>query len=198
MSQYRDDRDAARLRIEALEARVADREVELARRAAALGAQDEEILRLQRELELAGGLGARHMRSVSAAWASRIVGAATGLAVVVAGAGVMMVRSSASASPQPAPVALAFEQEPIHADPLVSGGVDWASQPTVEATATSTVAVAAPASGEVQRQVEARVWGGRAAADERRMRKGICAPQGDGACRDRARAELERQREREP
>lgn len=198
MSQYRDDRDAAHRRVEALEARIADRDAELARRDAALVARDEEILRLQRELELAGGLGPRHMRSVSAAWASRIVGAATGLAIVAAGAGVILVRSSASASPQPAPVAVAVEQGPIHADPLVSGAVDWGSRSTAEATTEAVPGAAAgPAGAQVQRQVEPRVWGGRAARDESRMRKAICAQQGDGACRERARAELERERGRE-
>jgi hypothetical protein len=182
MSQYRDDLDAARRRIEALETRVAEGDAELARRATALVAREEEILRLQRELELAGGLGPRHMRSVSAAWASRIVGAATGLAVVVAGAGVVLVRSSAAASSQgtgETPEALAFEQPPIHADPLVSHAVDWASQETVETPS----AVPVPANGEVPRQMDGRVWGGRPAADESRMRKGICAERGDPACR---------------
>ena len=51
MSQYRDDRGAARLRIEALEARLAEREADLTRCGSALAARDEEILRLQRELE---------------------------------------------------------------------------------------------------------------------------------------------------
>lgn len=207
MSQYRDDLDAARRRIEALETRVAEGDAELARRAATLVAREEEILRLQRELELAGGLGPRHMRSVSAAWASRIVGVATGLAVVVAGAGVVLVRSSTAASAQATcemPEAVAFEQPPIHADPLVSRAVDWASQETVETPSAAAVPVTLggtagpPANGEVPRQVDARVWGGRPAADESRMRKGICAERGDPACRERARVELSRQRDREP
>jgi hypothetical protein len=98
MSQYRDDRDAACRRIEALEASLVDRDAEMEKLRAALAERDEEILRLQSELELAGGLGPRHMRSVSAAWASRIVGAATGVAILAAGAGVILARSSASSA----------------------------------------------------------------------------------------------------
>ena len=96
MSQYRDDRCAARSRIEALEASLAERDAALAKLGAEVAERDEEILRLQRELELSGGLGPRHMRSVNAAWASRIVGAATGVAILAAGAGVILARSSAS------------------------------------------------------------------------------------------------------
>jgi hypothetical protein len=99
MSQYRDDRTAAVRRIEVLESSLADRDAALDKLRASLTERDEEILRLQRELELSGGLGPRHMRSVNAAWASRIVGAATGVAILAAGAGVILARSSASSSP---------------------------------------------------------------------------------------------------
>jgi hypothetical protein len=196
MSQYRDDLDAAHLRIEGLEARLADREAELARRSAALVARDEEIVRLQRGLELAGGLGPRHMRSVSAAWASRIVGAATGLAIVAAGAGVILVRGSASASPAPA-VAPSGEPEataPVDPPPASPGG--WGTE--APEPAGETAQLAPPAEMEIRRRLEARVWGGRASQDEIRMLKAICSHQGDRACRERARAALERARAGEP
>lgn len=125
MSQYRDDRRAARLRIESLEARLAEREAELARAEVELAERDEEIVRLQRGLSLAGGLGPRQMRSMDAAWASRIVGVATGLALAAAGAGVMLVRSSTA----PAPTVVVLES-PLHADPVAAGGYDWASAPS--------------------------------------------------------------------
>jgi hypothetical protein len=38
------------------------------------------------------------------------------------------------------------------------------------------------------------VWGGRASRDEAHLLKTICARDGDDACRERARAELERTR----
>jgi hypothetical protein len=197
MSQYRDDRDAARRRIEALEARLADRDAELTRRGAALAERDEEIVRLQRELELAGGLGPRHMRSVSAAWASRIVGAATGLAIVAAGAGIILVRSSVSAVPPgetlderaAAQAALA----PIHADPLVGTPVDWAMD-----TPEATVPAATGGVAEIRRRLEPRVWGGRASQDEIRMLNAICTGESDQACRERSRMALERARAGEP
>jgi hypothetical protein len=191
MSQYRDDRDAAHRRIEALEARLADRDAELSRHESALASRDEEIERLQRELSLAGGLGPRHMRSVSAAWASRIVGAATGLAIVAAGAGIVLVRSSASAG---AHVTVTGERgpaeaptPPIHADPLVGGPVDW-----------DVVPAGASGADQIRRRLEPRVWGGRASQDEIRMLQALCARDGDQACRDRARMALERARAGEP
>jgi hypothetical protein len=201
MSQYRDDRGASRLRIEALEARLAEREAELDRRGAQLAARDEEILRLQRELELAGGLGPRHMRSVNAAWASRIVGAAAGLTLAAAGAGVILVRSSATVGPLPV-VELA-EGDPeaplLHADPLVSGAIDWSTPPEVEPpTPRDQLPAVSPQHIEIRRRVEPRVWGGRASKDEIRMLRALCAYQGDEACRDRARAELERARGMDP
>ena len=196
MSQYRDDRGAARLRIDALEARVAEREADLARCGSALAARDEEILRLQRELELAGGLGPRHMRSVSAAWASRIVGAATGLALLAAGAGVVLMRGSAVALPSPVVEEVA-EVAPIHADPLVTGSVDWSSAPA-EAPKAAGARMAPPGEAPpIPRQVEPRVWGGRASQDEHRMLKSLCF-EGDTPCRERARDELERARDLDP
>ena len=167
MSKYRDDRGAARLRIEALEARLAERETELRRCGVELAARDEEIVRLQRGLSLAGGLGPRHMRSVDAAWASRIVGAAVGLALVTAGAGVILVRSSAS----PVPPTVVIVEAPIHADPLVTGPVDWSGAAegagegeSAEHHAVARVA-AEPVKVEIPRQSEPRVWGGRPSRD---------------------------------
>jgi hypothetical protein len=196
MSQYRDDRGAARLRIEALEARVAEREADLARCGSALAARDEEILRLQRELELAGGLGPRHMRSVSAAWASRTVGAASGLALLAAGAGVVLMRGGSAVAPPPAVVEEVAEVAPIHADPLVTGPVDWSAAPA-EGPKATVARMAPPGEAPIVRRVEPRVWGGRASQDEHRMLKSLCF-EGDTACRERARDALERARDLDP
>ncbi len=196
MSQYRDDLDAAHLRIEGLEARLADREADLARCGSALVARDEEIVRLQRELSLAGGLGPRHMRSVSAAWASRIVGAATGLAVVAAGAGIILVRGSASAGLPPQLPAVEQAEATTHADPIPSSPVGSGTD-TPEPLG-EVASLAPPAEVEIRRRLEPRVWGGRASQDEIRMLKAICSHQGDRACRERARGELERARAGEP
>ena len=54
MSGYRDDQEAARLRIEGLESRVAERDAEIAARDAELGAREQEIARLGRELRRVG------------------------------------------------------------------------------------------------------------------------------------------------
>jgi hypothetical protein len=195
MSQYRDDRDAARLRIEALEARLAEREDELARAGSALAARDDEILRLQRELELAGGGGPRRLRSVNAAWASRLVGAATGVAVFVLGAGVVLVRGAA---PPPVPVAAApVPERPIHADPVDFHFADRPEEAPRPAVAPHEAAPSTVPAGEqaIVRQVAPRVWGGRAARDEARFRKSLCY---DEDCREQAREALEQARESDP
>jgi hypothetical protein len=226
MSQYRDDRAAASLRIEALEASVAERDAELARRRAALAERDEEIFHLQRELELAGGAGPRRMRSVNAAWASRIVGAASGLAIMAAGAGVTMVRSP---SVTPAAVFVQAQAVPLDADPFVTGPVEWVvpfndgatSGPKPRAPSESSeglapiVAGAGDAQGRVpidfkvwgardsreevhlpRHQLEARVWGGHASVLEILALRRICASEEDHGCRDRADAELQRELQR--
>jgi hypothetical protein len=88
MSQYRDDREAAHLRIQNLEARLAEQEAVLARRDAALAERDDEIERLERVIG-----SARGRRSIDAAWASRVVGLAGCFAVLAAGAGVSVLCS---------------------------------------------------------------------------------------------------------
>jgi tetratricopeptide (TPR) repeat protein len=54
MSQYRDHRDAAHHRVEALESKLAERDAELAAQGAALAEREAEIARLRIELERAG------------------------------------------------------------------------------------------------------------------------------------------------
>jgi hypothetical protein len=200
MSQYRDDRAAARLRIEALEARLAEREVELRRHGAALAARDDEIFRLQRELERSGGIGPRRMRSVDAAWASRIVGATTGLALLAAGAGATMVHAPATGgavpivvvtdAPDPVLALMApgrdAPESTIHADPLVNGASDWTEPSQVAAPTAPRAAIT------VERQVEPRVWGGRSREDDARLLRSMMSLCQDDACRERARALVER------
>lgn len=193
MSQYRDDRGAARLRIETLEARLAEQEAELCRSRQEIAVRDEEIVRLQRGITRPGGAGARELRAVDAAWASRVVAAAAGLALVAAGAGGILARSSASAVPP----TVVLVEAPLHADPVVATGFDWSSaQGAAEEPAAPAAGTLEGGGGkaEVVRQVEPRVWGGRPKVDDVRLRRAICdAP----ACRERARDALERARERE-
>jgi hypothetical protein len=185
---YRDDRRAARLRIEALEARLAEREADLARAAAALAARDEEIERLQS----LGGASPRHLRSMDAAWATRLVGLSVSFTLAAAAAGMMLARSSPVVPP------VVVVQAPMYGDPLVAGAIDWeapipapppASRPAASGGANQDRA-------EVPRQMQPRVWGGRPAADDRRMRHEVC-PDGDAVCRERARVDLERARSRD-
>jgi hypothetical protein len=189
MSQYRDDRAAAQLRIEALEARLAEREAELSTQGAQLAARDEEIQRLERDLACAGVLGPRRMRSMNAAWASRIVGMASALGVATAATGGWLARSV----PVVAPAQAAVEQpaleppEAINADPLVGNGLDYT--PPSDSAETE---------NRVRRELEQRVWGDRASVDDARMLKAICRHQSDRACMERARAALDRARRRAP
>jgi hypothetical protein len=90
----------------------------------------------------------------------------------------------------------ATEDTPIHADPLVTGPLDW-SLPAPELPAPA-VPVRPPSELQIRRRLESRVWGGRASRDETRLLKAICAEDGDLACRERARAELDRARAEKP
>ncbi len=82
-----------------------------------------------------------------------------------------------------------------HADALPSP-VGWGTDAPEHVS--EVASLTPPAEVEIRRRLEARVWGGRASQDEIRMLKAICAHQGDRACRERARAELERARAGEP
>lgn len=190
MSQYRDDRAAAQLRIEALEARLSEREAELSTQGAQLAARDEEIQRLERDLAHAGALGPRRMRSMNAAWASRIVGMASALGVATAATGGWLARSV----PVPAPPAREFaalpvpEPEVINADPFVDVPRDYAegADPTAQDAQET----------RMRRELEQRVWGDRGSVDDARMLKAICRHQSDRACVERARGALDRARRR--
>jgi uncharacterized coiled-coil protein SlyX len=93
MSQYRDDRDAARHRIEALEAKLADRDAELAAQGDALADREAEIVRLRRELWRVGTTVAPgRLMPASSAWTGRVVGAAVGLSALAAILGAMVMR----------------------------------------------------------------------------------------------------------
>jgi hypothetical protein len=217
MSQYRDDRAAARHRIQALEASVAERDAELAQREAALAQRDEHIGRLERELERAGGTAPRRPGSTGAARASRFVGAATSLAIVGAGMSLAAVRSKPTVTVAPTPMFLPPPVAPMHADPFV-GSVDWAAQPT-DAPGAATAPTeppsaparagdahdpkarsidfkvwdqgGAPAEDGMRRTLEAKAWSGRATADDLRILKALCSHAGDRECRTRAQAALD-------
>jgi hypothetical protein len=189
MSQYRDDRAAAQLRIEALEARLAEREAELSAQGAALTARDEEIQRLERDLACAGVAGPRRMRSMDAAWASRIVGMASALGVATAATGGWLARSAPIPAPAARELTMIGAPEIINADPVVGDTLDYRPQADDDPTARE---------DRMRRELEQRVWGGRASVDDARMLKAICHHQSDRACMERARAALDRARRQAP
>ena len=100
MSQYRDDRDAARQRVEALEAKLAERDREIEDKGRVIAERDEEIARLRREVELTGAAGRR--KPAQARWAVRLVGLAVGVAGVAMALGVWVIRAPRG-NPAPAP-----------------------------------------------------------------------------------------------
>lgn len=177
MSQYRDDRDAAKQRIAELEARLSEREAALSEQRVSLADREAEVARLRHQLILSGIVGAR-TRPVHAAWATRLVVLAIAVAGAALGVGILALRS-----PQPVIVQVA-PATPILADPAV---IAAPSEPEDEEPAHHEV----PREEiEVRKQLEPKVWAGRASVDEIRMLKAICSHQGDRACRDRAAKEL--------
>jgi hypothetical protein len=190
MSQYRDHRDAARHRIEALEIKLAEREAALALQGAELAERDAEIVRLRRALERAGTtVVPGRAKPVADAWMGRVVGAAVGLSALTAILGALVMHKA------PAPV-------------VASNGPSFADPPPVTLTPIAPPEGAAPAEGadapryerapdlpdetQLRRRLEPRVWSGRASLDEVKMLKAICSHQGDHACRNRAAAEIAR------
>jgi len=187
MSQYRSDRDAARLRIEALEGELAAREAEISARGASLAERDAEIERLRHQLVLTGIVSSR-ARPVNAAWATRVVVLAVAAAGATLGAALLALRPAPTVIVQvapPAPEAAAAPAQPILADP---GAVPAQPEPAgeVETPAGPTAATEVA----MRKQLEPKVWAGRGSIDEIRMLKAICSHQGDRACRDRAAALL--------
>ena len=113
MSQYRDDRDAARQRVEALEAKLAERDREIEDKGRVIAERDEEIARLRREVELTGAPGRR--KPAQARWAVRLVGLAVGVAGVAMALGVWVIRAPRG-NPAPTlanPVEVARVPEPV-------------------------------------------------------------------------------------
>lgn len=184
MSQYRDDRDAARHRIEALEAKLAEREAELTSKGAELARRDVEVSRLRRELELTGS-PLRHGRPLQTAWAARMVGASVSIAAIAMGLGVWAIRAPRTVIVEVAPRGPAPPPPPIFADPAEVAGDP---RPQVEEPPPSRPPPLAE--DALRRQLEEKVWAGRGSRDEIRMLKAICSHQGDRACRDRAAALL--------
>jgi hypothetical protein len=185
MSQYRDDHDAARRRVDALEAKLAERDAEVHARDEALVARDAEIAKLQRELDLSRALGFR-AQPLRAAWFTRVAIGALGLLFVTAAAALSVLWATPPApraAPAPAETVAAVPQ--LLADPGPMG-VDRGPSP---ADPTQADAPAMPEPSEeavVRRRLEPRVWGGTATQDEIRMLGAICGHMGDRACHDRA------------
>ena len=203
MSQYRDDRDAARQRVEALEAKLAERDREIEDKGRVIAERDEEIARLRREVELTGAAGRR--KPAQARWAVRLVGLAVGVAGVAMALGVWVIRAPrGNPAPAPAltladPAKVARVPEPVIeppaptlADPVKVARVpdpvaEPPSPPSPSPSAPSPAGGPSDVDADTLRaQLEPKVWAGRASVDEIRMLKAICSHQGDRDCRDRA------------
>ncbi|MFT3770057.1 MAG: hypothetical protein QM820_31905 [Minicystis sp.] len=185
MSQYRTDRDAARQRIADLEAKLAEREAALSAQDVAVAERDAEIARLRHQLILSGILGHRH-RPVHAAWTTRMVVLALGLAATALGVGVLAVRTPRQVVVE---VVSAPTQEPFFADPAPRS---YAPPPPPAVTDEPP----APIDASLALKLEPKVWAGRASVEEIRLLERICAQQGDTACRDRCAAMLKRPKPR--
>jgi uncharacterized coiled-coil protein SlyX len=187
MSQYRNDRDAARQRIADLETRLAEREAALSAQDVAVAERDAEIARLRHQLVLAGILGHR-LRPVHTAVGTRMVVLAVAVAGAALGMGILALRAPRPVIVEvvPAPnTPNAAAAQPILADPAdVTTGV----VPIVDEGAASDAV--ARDEREMRRELEPKVFAGRGTVEEIRMLKAICAAQGDRACRDRASALL--------
>jgi uncharacterized coiled-coil protein SlyX len=185
MSQYRSDRDAARLRVESLEAELAAREEELSARNASIAERDAEIERLRHQLVLTGILGSRP-RPMNAAWATRVVILAMAATAATLGGALLALRPSPAVIVQVAPAAEAnAPAEPVLADPVMVP----ARPADVEPEAAPPPRQQLDEAG-MRKQLEAKAWAGNATVEEIRMLKAICSHQGDRACRDRAAALL--------
>jgi len=205
MSQYRDDRDAAQHRIEALEAKLAERDAELSARMATLSVREAEIGRLRRELDVTGAFDGRG-RPLHTAWATRVTGMALGFAAIAGAVGVLVIRAPASARALPAASSQAgavATEAPILADPAPmrvqhdAPGAETAAPvetatPRPDGLVWGDPVYAAPNEEAVRRALEPKVRGGTATRDEIKMLKAICSHLGDRACRDRAAEALQR------
>jgi hypothetical protein len=192
MSQYRDDRDAARLRIAELEAQLAEQEATLSAHDVAVTERDAEIARLRHRLVLSGILGHR-ARPVHVAWASRLVVLACAVAGAALAVGVVALRAPRPVIVEVVQAPGAAPVDPILADPALlppPAPVVVEDAPAAADAPPST----SPDEAALRRQLEPRVFGGRASVDEIRMLKALCGHQGDRACRDRAAALLPRTR----
>ncbi|APR79426.1 Hypothetical protein A7982_04773 [Minicystis rosea] len=186
MSQYRSDRDAARQRIADLEAQLAEREAALFEQDVAVAERDAEIARLRHQLVLAGILRHR-VRPVHTAWASRLLVLTFAVAGAALAVGVLAVRG-----PRPVVVEVvpASTQEPFFADPAPLAL--RAPMPAVEEPQPEPAAVDV----SLRRELEAKMWRGRASMEEVRLLAAICKRQGDPVCHARALEWLDRRKPR--
>lgn len=207
MSQYRDHRDAARHRIDALEAKLTEREAEIAVQRATLSVREAEIGRLRRELDVTGALDGR-ARPLHIAWATRVTGLALGFAAIAGAVGVSVMRAPVAAS---APAA-ASERAPAMEAPMLADPAPLAMDrdpPAAETAAPAETAkplregrvwgdplepAASPEAALRRYALERKVAAGHATVDDLRLLAAICAHAGDGPCRDRAAAALRRAR----
>lgn len=192
MSYYRDDREAACRRIEALEAKLREREEELAAQGADLSAREEENARLREEVEQARGLSPRRgLVSVTTVWAARSVGVALLMCSAMGGAGFFM-----SSQPRSSLDPGAFEVERrqmLVEQRLAEQRARAAELDPFEDPPPAAAAPAAPSDPSkeldeyaLRRSLEPKVWSGRASVEEIRLLRVLCSHQGDMECRVRA------------
>ena len=201
MSQYRDYRDAARLRIDALEAKLAEREAELSAQRATLSAREVEIGRLRRELDVTGGFDGR-ARPLHTAWATRVTGLALGFAAIAGAVGVFVMRAPAASAPtaavQHAPVEAPMLADPApmmaERDPPAETAAPVTARPRAESRVWGDPLQGASSPVELLERyaLEQKVADGRASVDDLRMLETICSRSGDRPCRARATSALRR------
>jgi hypothetical protein len=190
MSQYRDHQDAARYRIDALEAKLAEQQAQLEAHGAALSDREAEIAGLRRDLMAAGMGRPALVARATAAWVSRMVAGAFTFCALSGGIGFLMMGRRAVAVEQayaapaltladPAPLPAYAEPPPAPPNP--------ADRPTIVA---GVPAQGPPEEEALRRQLEPRVWSGKGSVGDIKMLKAICSHLGDHACRDRAAAML--------
>jgi hypothetical protein len=174
MSRYRDERDAARQRIEALEDKVAERDGEIAKLKSALRA------RPRRGPFGGAGIGIAIL-------------AVLGLTVVIGGVlALVVIRRPAAAAPPPDPAPPPTLADPA---PLPPPAAQSEAEPSPGSRGPS---AAGPDEGAVRRSLEDKVWSGRGSLEDIRMLKAICSHQGDRVCRDRAAEILKKKQEQRP
>ncbi len=193
MSQYRDDQEAARHRLESLEETLAARDAELEQHKNEIAERDREISRLARELRSAGT--ARIIAPRRAAGMRFMVAGAMSAAIMVGMIGFLSVHRTAVVAPT-----VTFADFPPPTMPLAAPRLDnrsLATTPGDEALDKALKKELAEAMREHDQESQAnerrapdalklKAWAGKASIDEVRSLVQRCMRQGDEECVERA------------